>query len=158
MGATDKAIQTLFKLSKEEKTLWTNASPTSAMSDQSIPIAEIEKYDAIKWKGRFSGATEAFATSGETAEGEPNLLSMTGFDATSSSLFYSMSRSVEKTSTGIRVRTGSYLENKSGALTIGASANICIPIEVIGVRLLGGAIRKIKACLTTPLFVRKEVA
>lgn len=138
MGTTDKAIQTLFKLATEVKTLWKNASPTSAMNAQSIPIAGIERYDAIKWKGRFSVATEAFATSGETAEGEPNLLSMTGFDATSSNLIYTMSRSVEKTSTGIQIRPGSYLEDNAGKLSMGSSPNICIPTEVVGIKFLGG--------------------
>ena len=154
MGATDKAIQTLFKLATEVRTLWENASPGSAFAEQRLSL-QANDYDftVICCKG---SALNAGQTGGGTV--------VLGLNGESGQILTENSaqmvrRAFNRDLDGkIYISDCAYTKQYSQAASRVTNNNATIPMIIYGIKLMGGAIRKIKACLKSPLFFRKEVA
>ena len=155
MGATDKAIQTLFKLATEVKTLWTNASPDSSLGAQELTLlANTSDMLAITHESNsdspLDAANQTVIIGKVGTGGQANVQAA----ATLLSRGYSwVTQNVLSIGDGQRVPT----YGNSGART--EANNRLVPIAIYGIKLMGGAIRKIKECLTAPRFcIRREVA
>ena len=153
MGATDKAIQTLFKLASEVKTLWENASPESSFPTQDVVTSETDAdmmiVDCIRSRTGDGGAAPAIIIGhiGSWATFFiPYASTMAwrdvGWESGTKVTFGDCMRLIRYAEAGSQTKLNDYL----------------IPRAVYGIKLMGGAIRKIRECLKAPLFFRKEVA
>ena len=148
MGATDKAIQTLFKLASEVKTLWKNASPESAFAEQRLPL-QANDYDftVVCCKGSLSAA-------GQTGGGTVVL----GLNGESGQILTENSARIVRRAFNRDLDGKVYISDCVHINQYGQSAsrvvsnNNTIPMIIYGIRLMGGAIRKIKECLKSLRF------
>lgn len=130
----DKALQQLFKRSVATKVLWSNASPASAFSAQTIKMA-LSGYDGVLIKHRISTSK---GTVGYMYAGVGDNADMVYPDARNiiSTVNAIIQRNVDVSTTGVTFSADSY---RAGNNTSSGSNNKqLIPLDVIGVILSGG--------------------
>lgn len=152
MSVIDNALQTLFKLGIEVKTLWENASPGSSFPEQNIKVNTSGcDFVLIPLKGAANAAG--------TLVGGNLLLSNIGEAAqhVGQSSARMMSRGATWTSTGrIAINSCQIVNDYDNPGTRTNSPTHMVPLAVYGIKLLGGVIHKLKT-LTASLFQRREV-
>lgn len=134
MGATDKAIQTLFKLATEVRTLWKNASPGSAFAEQRLSLqANVYDFTVICCKGSTD-------TAGQTGGGTVvlGLNGETGQVLTENSARM-VRRSFSRDSDGkIYIGDCEYTSQYNQAASRVTKNNATIPMIIYGIKLMGG--------------------
>lgn len=131
---TDSALQQLFKDSCKIKKLWTNASPLSQFAAQHITIARAG-FDYIGMQANWNNES----TNTELA-------------TYAAGTFTIAKRNVAVIDKGLSIGDGLSGQTGYGDLR----PYWFIPTIVYGIKLLGGALRKVKKALCALLF-RKEV-
>ena len=152
MSVLDNALQTLFKLGIEVKTLWENASPGSSFPEQNITVNTsgcdfvlIPLKGSANAAGILVGGNLLLSNIGEAAQHvAQNSAKM-------------VSRGATWTSTGrIAISSCQTVNAYANAGTRTDSPTYMVPLAVYGIKLLGGVVHKVKA-FATSLFARKEV-
>lgn len=125
----DSAIQRLLKLGIKVTKLWENASPNSTFKSQSINV-NLDDGDAVLIKGRYADTNDKLMTIwgyvGNTCE-------MVRVSIDNSKSY--TSRVVNVTKTTIKFNEGRIVPYNGSSSQNDA---VSIPVEVFGIKLLGG--------------------
>ena len=131
MEATDKAIQTLFKLATEVKEAWTNASPGSSFPPQSISV-DLTDADAVAVVSKIydtSGRVKTYVFPTDQAEGFMDFAFSAGAGGARN-----INRTLSITQKSLKFYEG--LTVYSGGQ---ATDNTCaIPLKIFTLKLMGG--------------------
>lgn len=105
--------------------LWENASPTSAFAAQTINISDLQDYDLIMVRAKYSiGAYPSFTAFYKTTIGENNSINIVV-----SSI---VNRGFVIKSDSISFNEANILANYAGSSSV--NNNVCIPIEIYGIK------------------------
>lgn len=142
----DNALQQLFKDSCKTKKLWTNASPTSTFAEQSIKAIGLSGHDMYEIVFEFH-ITNTLTNTQTAKVGKGMLLNQNDSRA-----IYRRNVTVSGDILSFTTVDGINVANSS----IISDNKYLVPIEIYGIKILGGALRKVKKALCALLF-RKEV-
>lgn len=150
MSVLDNALQTLFKLGIEVKTLWVNASPGSSFAEQGVPLPGIKNYDYIAIDYRVNALyTESSQGIVTTSGASVALESFANTQLTAQIAF--LSRSVYVDDNAARFYNCLLKPTSGNGQTFN---NGIVPTVISGIKLIGGGYRI--ARFIKSLFFRTE--
>lgn len=140
MSVLDNALQTLFKLGIEVKTLWENASPGSGFPEQNITV-NTSGCDFVLIPLKGSSNAVGILVGGNLLLS--NIGEATQHVAQSSAKM--ISRGATWTSTGrLAISSCQIVNDYDNAGTRTDSPTYMVPLAVYGIKLLGGVLHKLK--------------